>query len=174
LARLPAVPGYSGPARPIIIPGRRPTFSDSGGMAVPPFESQVCRPTVTLGRPGTGSCLVPSAIFPNPMLHGAQRPAVPPVHQDGTQADGGPAAGLERPPAHTAPWTPRASLPLPVAVRPLQWQCGRFGMYAPRRRRRPRSGPVQADCKRQWRRRHLGLVQTRTGLHPTSARSPSP
>ena len=40
-----------------MIPGRRPTFSDSGGMAVPPFESQVCRPTVTLGRPGTGSCL---------------------------------------------------------------------------------------------------------------------
>ena len=34
-----------------MIPGRRPTFSDSGGMAVPPFESQVCRPTVTLGRP---------------------------------------------------------------------------------------------------------------------------
>jgi hypothetical protein len=33
-----------------MIPGRRPTFSDSGGMAVPPFEleSQVCRPTVTL------------------------------------------------------------------------------------------------------------------------------
>ncbi len=28
-----------------------------GWMAVPPFESQVCRPTVTLGRPGTGSCL---------------------------------------------------------------------------------------------------------------------
>ena len=40
-----------------MIPGRRPTFSDSGGMAVPPFESQVCRPTVTLGRPGTDSCL---------------------------------------------------------------------------------------------------------------------
>ncbi len=42
-----------------MIPGRRPTFSDSGGLAVPPFEleSQVCRPTVTLGRPGTGSCL---------------------------------------------------------------------------------------------------------------------
>jgi hypothetical protein len=40
-----------------MIPGRRPTFSDSGGMAVPPFESQVCRPAVTLGRPGTGSCL---------------------------------------------------------------------------------------------------------------------
>jgi hypothetical protein len=38
--------------------GRRPTFSDSGGMAVPPLESQVCRPNVTLGRPGTGSCLV--------------------------------------------------------------------------------------------------------------------
>ena len=45
------------PARPIMIPGRRPTFWDSGGMAVPPFESQVCCPTVTLGRPGTGSCL---------------------------------------------------------------------------------------------------------------------
>jgi hypothetical protein len=42
-----------------MIPGRRPTFFDSGGMAVPPLESQVCRPTVTLpvGRPGTGSCL---------------------------------------------------------------------------------------------------------------------
>ncbi len=42
-----------------MIPGRRPTFSDPGGMAVPPFEShwQVCRPTITLGRPGTGSCL---------------------------------------------------------------------------------------------------------------------
>ena len=38
-----------------MIPGLRPTFPDSGGMAVPPFESQVCRPTVTLGRPGTGS-----------------------------------------------------------------------------------------------------------------------
>ena len=40
-----------------MIRGRRPTFPDSGGMAVPPFESQVCRPTVTLGRPGTDSCL---------------------------------------------------------------------------------------------------------------------
>jgi hypothetical protein len=40
-----------------MIPGRRPTFSDSGGMAVPPFESQVCRPTVTLGRPGTWDVL---------------------------------------------------------------------------------------------------------------------
>jgi hypothetical protein len=45
-----------------MIPGRRPTFSDSGGMAVPPFESQVCRPTVTLGRPGAGSCLSESRL----------------------------------------------------------------------------------------------------------------
>ena len=40
------------------VPGRGPTFPASGGMAVPPFQFQVGRPSVTVGRPGTGRRLL--------------------------------------------------------------------------------------------------------------------